>query len=98
MKYTVMVDDNFHYMDERERVIHGEFETLSAAIEACKKIVDEYLASACTPGMTGQELYAKYVGFGEDPWIMGADGSPFSAWNYAKQRCGEICTPVALGS
>jgi hypothetical protein len=42
MTYTVKVDDNFHYMDERERVTHGEFEMLGAAFEACKRIVDKY--------------------------------------------------------
>ncbi len=91
MSYTVKIDDNFHYMDEKERVTHGEFETLSAAIEACKKIVDEYLASAYAPGITAEALYSNYVAFGDDPWVSGADGVPFSAWTYAKERCGEIC-------
>ena len=26
-KYKVWIDDNFHFMDEDERVFHGEFET-----------------------------------------------------------------------
>jgi hypothetical protein len=85
MTYKVIVDDNFHFMDEQERTAHGEFKTLDAAIEACKKIVDEYLALAYTPGMTAKDLYSNYVAFGDDPWIGGGDGVPFSAWNYAKQ-------------
>jgi len=80
MTYKVQIDDNFDYMDESERVAHGEFETLGAAIEACKKIVDEYLATAYKPGMTARDLYSNYVGFGDAPWISGVEGVPFSAW------------------
>jgi hypothetical protein len=91
MTYKVIVDDNFHFMDEQERTTHGEFETLSAAIEACRQIVDDCLASAYKAGMSAEDLYSKYESFGEDPWISGADGVPFSAWDYARQRCSEVC-------
>src|ERR1700691_1972014 len=91
MPYKVMVDDNFHYMDESERYTHGEFATLEAAIEACKAIDAELLKDADTTGMSGSELYQGYVGFGEDPWISGGEGVPFSASTYARQRCDEIC-------
>jgi hypothetical protein len=43
--YRVMVDDNFHYMDEDERFEHGSFPTAEEAIAACKRIVDEILRS-----------------------------------------------------
>ena len=56
MSYTVWVDDNYHYMDEDERYKLGEFETLQTATEACKKIVDEYLASAYAPGMSAAQM------------------------------------------
>ena len=91
MSYKVMIDDNFHYMDESERITHGEFETLEAAIQACKKIVEASLRDAYTPGMSAAELFQGYVGFGQDPWILGGQGVPFSAWTYARQRCDEIC-------
>ena len=32
MPYVVMVDDNFHYMDEGERYKHGEFADADVAI------------------------------------------------------------------
>lgn len=92
MKYKVMVDDNFHYQDEEERYTLGEFDSLEAAIAACKKIVEEYLASAYKPGMTAEQLSSNYKMFGEDPWIAGGEGDiPFSAWKYAEQRSSEIC-------
>ncbi|MFZ0820501.1 MAG: hypothetical protein WAM91_10550 [Candidatus Acidiferrales bacterium] len=107
MPYKVLIDDNFHYMDESERIKHGEFETLEAAIEACKRIVNDCLAHAYAPGVTAEKLYEYYTTFGEDPWVLaiedpsasagknpsvsGAGGVLFSAWTYAKQRCAEIC-------
>jgi hypothetical protein len=92
MSFTVFVDDNFHYMDEDERYKLGEYETLDAALAACRGIVDEFLATNHKPGMSADELLAQYKGFGEDPFIMGAGAaSPFSAWTYAQERCKAIC-------
>jgi hypothetical protein len=98
MTYKVFVDDNFHYMDESERYELGEFPTLDAAIEASKKIVDEYLFAAYQPGMTAQALFGSYMSFGEDPYIVATPSKEtevlFSAWDYAKRRCDELCAPV----
>jgi len=95
MAYKVFIDDNFHYMDESERYELGEFSTLESAIEASKKIVDDYLLSAYRPGITANELAASYVSFGEDPFIIDTSGREvgilFSAWEYASRRANEIC-------
>src|SRR5580693_7113001 len=95
-RYIVKVDDNYHFTDESERYIHGTFATLEEAIEACKRIVDNCLKYE--PGMSAEEVWAGYTGFGEDPFIVAVedDGTPsservaFSAWTYAKQRCEEL--------
>jgi hypothetical protein len=92
MKYRVLVDDNYHYMDESERYEHGEFDTLEEAVVACKRIVDEFLTANYKPGMSAGELEELYKMFGEDPWVAG--GGPevkFSAWTYASERAREIC-------
>lgn len=90
--YTVMVDDNYHYMDEGERYTHGRFATAEEAVTAARKIVDEYLARTHTPGMTAAALYSSYKSFGEDPFIVAPGESvQFSAWDYAEARCVEIC-------
>jgi len=90
--WTVYVDDNFHYMDEDERYCLGAFDSLEAALAACRKIVDAFLQDK--PAKTADELYDLYTSFGEDPWIKGpspASGTPpFSAWDYARQRCKEL--------
>ena len=91
--FTVVIADNFHYMDESEKYEHGKFETLEDAIAASKRIVDEFLVSALQPGITADALYSQYTSFGDDPYIIGANepGVPFSAWSYAKARCSELC-------
>ena len=91
-KYEVYVDDNFHFMDESERYKLGEYKTCEEAVSICKKIVDEFLEKGYKEGMSFNELYEGYVGFGEDPFIISDDKTCFfSAWKYAKERCAELC-------
>jgi hypothetical protein len=90
--FTVMVDDNFHYMDEDERRALGEFATWEEAVQAARQIVERSLSEHYKPGMTAEQLYSAYTGFGEDPFIVPKpEGQAFSAWTYAKQRCAQIC-------
>ena len=90
--YQVFVDDNYHYQDEDERYKLGDFATFEEAVTACKAIVDNFLQHGYKEGVTADKLYESYVGFGEDPFIVG-EPAPFnfSAWNYAKERCWQIC-------
>lgn len=93
MKYTVFVDDNFHIGEEEERYKLGEYDSCQEAVEACKKIVDEFLNTEFKEGMSFKELWEGYMMFGEDPFIQEGDSNcRFSAWNYAKQRCMELCS------
>jgi hypothetical protein len=95
MRYKIYVDDNFHYMDESERYLKGAYETAEAAIGAVKAIVDAELKSYYKPDMPAHELYALYKHFGEDPFIVseGRDCT-FSAWDYARERCQQICGQI----
>jgi hypothetical protein len=89
-RYKVMVDDNFHFMDEEERYQHGVFPTAEAAISACKRMVDSDLDELMKPGMTASELYDAYTSFGRDPFIVCVkpddERVQFSAWDYAEER------------
>ena len=95
MTYRVLVDDNFHYMDEAERYELGAFASLDAALAAAQAVVDAYLRTAHKPGMTARALYESYTAFGDDPFIVAPDqrSVSFSAWEYAKRRCDDICHP-----
>jgi hypothetical protein len=92
--FTVFVADNFHYLDESENYEYGSFESLDAAIDAAKRIVNAFLFSALKPGMTSEQLYEHYLAFGDDPYISGAaeDEVPFSARAYARDQCAELCS------
>lgn len=97
-RYTVYVDDNFHYMDESERYKHGEFDDCQSAVAACKQIVDESL-SQCDSRSGADEMFKQYTTFGEDPWVSSDDPDcKFSAWGYAKERCRELAQGPDLRS
>ena len=89
--YKVMVDDNFHFMDESERYEHGTFNTLEEAVAAGRRIVDEDLISSYKPGVTATELYELYCSFGRDPYVLSVGGraksNKFRARSYARGRC-----------
>lgn len=70
MKYTV-VDHNFHIGEEEERYKLGEYDSCQEAVEACKKIVDEFLNTGYKEGMSFKELWEGYMMFGENPFIQG---------------------------
>ena len=91
--YRVYVDDNFHYMDEEYRYQQGGYGDWESAVAVCKRIVDDFLQLHYKLGMTSQKLWELYRDFGEDPFILSPGSEPpaFSAWNYARDRCKEIC-------
>ena len=99
MHYVVYVDDNFHYQDETRRRALGVFGSAQAAIAAAKEVVDAYLEAAREPGITAEALYRSYTTFGKDPFIVTDDPDcTFSAWDYAKERCRELCGPQPRAS
>jgi hypothetical protein len=87
--YRVNVDDNFHYMNEDERWVLGEYATYEEALAAAKKMVEGFFEDS-EPGMNPAEAYEAYTMGGDDPWIEAFGGSTppetrFSAWGYAKE-------------
>ncbi len=97
--YQVVVDSNYHYQDESDRRTLGNFPTCEAAMLACRRIVDDFLEGGYRAGMTADELWQVYAGFGEDPFIIaqGAALCTFSAWDYARARCHILCDMASNG-
>ena len=85
--YKVWIDDNFQFMDEDERVFHGEFDTPTQAIVACQKILGANIESITENETDPDKAYESYVCFGDDPWIEGVE---FSASEYAKIKIKEV--------
>jgi hypothetical protein len=93
-RYKVMVDDNFHYMEEEERWEYGTFATTEQAIAACRKVVDGSLVAEYRPGITADRLYDRYTSFGDEPFVVAPSGAvtvAFSARDYARSRAESLC-------
>src|SRR5580704_12659341 len=94
-RYKVMIDDNFHYMDEDERHEHGTYDTREEALAVCRAIVETSVKAQLEPGMSAEALFKRYQDFGDDPFILVIDGrddaAKFSAWSYALELCTSTC-------
>ena len=94
MTFQVLVDDNFHYMDEEARAALGRYDAGCAALTACRRLVDEWLVDQHRPGMSAGELLLRYQQFGPDPFIVSeaghAEAPEFSAWDYARQQASAL--------
>ncbi len=91
--FTVYVSDNYHGGDDDGPCRAGEFESLGAAIEKCKQIIDEFLEERHQGGMNAAGMLAAYKMFGEDPFIVGDNGAGmgFSGWTYARESAERLC-------
>ena len=91
-KYEVYIDDNYHFMDESDRISAGSYRSLEKAIKKCKKITISSLRCLCEEGMTPEKLSAQWSMFGEDPFIVGeSDSIPFSAREFVTT---ELCKSI----
>jgi hypothetical protein len=98
--YKIMIDDNFHYMEEDKRLEYGIFPTADEALDVCRRLVDESLLAEYKNGQTADQLYERYTDFGKDPFVVALEGEPkvkFSAWTYAQQRAQELVAPGQEG-
>jgi hypothetical protein len=91
MTWRVTIADNFHYMDESEHVSGGEYATYEDALARAKKIVDDSLWDTWQAGDMPDALMARYVMFGDDPFIVPAGEPRFSARDHARSRVEAIC-------
>ena len=92
MTFTVFIEEMSKYQSEEGRYRHGEFDTYEEAVEACKRIVDEFLASCLVNKTAPEELFRTWSMFGEDPYIVPDQEPGFSAMDYVKKRCQELIT------
>jgi hypothetical protein len=91
MAWRVTVADNFHYGDESENVDGGAFATYAQALARAQAIVDASLWSNWQAGDTPGALMARYVMFGDDPFIVPPGEPRFSARDHARTRAAATC-------
>jgi len=93
MSFKVRVADNFHQRDDADTYEMGPYPTFEIAEAEAKRIVDECLASLHEPAMSAEDLYRRYSGFGDDPYVVAEDGTVrFQGWRYARERCEALCS------
>jgi hypothetical protein len=69
----------------------GKFEELDDAIDACKKVVDDFLRSSLNTFIESEQLVTAFLSFGDVPVINGAENVPsFDVYEYLAQRCREF--------
>ena len=61
MSHRVLVDDNYHYMDESQRWTQGEYATYAEALSVSKRIVEESLKEGYKPGITAAAILGQFV-------------------------------------
>jgi hypothetical protein len=78
-------------MGDAERYLVGSFADCAAATDACRRIVDGFLAAAQEDARSPAALLTEYEASGPDPFIRSDDpGCRFSASSYARQRIAEL--------
>lgn len=88
--YELLIDDNFHYMDEGERYCSGRFGSYEEALAKAERILEGEVENCWKPGQSAETTVGLYKSFGEDPFIRPApvDRDFYSAWSHA-----EACAP-----
>jgi hypothetical protein len=97
VKFQVLVDDNFHYMDEGERSLAGAFDRYDAALAKAKAIVRMSVEECAVGKESADEIIACYKMFGDDPWIHPTPEGVerFSAWDFAEVLARELVEGVS---
>jgi len=97
--YTVFVQEQQGADDVsfKEQEISSEFSQYDDAVDVAKALVDASLFSGYRSGMSARQLYQTYLLQGVDPMVVPVRcDAIFSASQYAKQRCAEICARFDL--
>jgi len=94
-EYRIFNGDNFHAYDDDDGAEAWEFyKTQEEAVAAARLIVDTSLRwerMLIKNPADPQELYDRYIDFGDYPVIRPETETRFSVWEYAKVRCVDIC-------
>jgi hypothetical protein len=88
--FEVYYDENQRYMDEDSRSRVGAYPTLEAAIAECRRIVEDDIREQYQARITPGALLSAWRMWGRDPFILGEEGSTFSAWRYAEEATARL--------
>ena len=97
--FSVNVYSDFRGSKPSPWVSIGEFDNLDDAIEACKKVVDDFLQSPINAFIGCERLETAFLSYGDVPVIKGAENLPsFDIYAYLAMRCREVSYPSGSNS
>jgi hypothetical protein len=92
--FQVFVSDNDRYFfDDGASSPGPSFRRYEDALDWCRRRVEASVEECWEPGLNAAQLFARYKGFGDDPWVLPVpEGAPhFSAWEHAEQVARRLC-------
>jgi hypothetical protein len=94
--YTVFVTENSAYHDEEAAPrTAGTFVAWDDALAMARQLVERSLEEVLDPAADAETLFRRYTTFGEEPYIVpNHETQPFSAWEYARERCRQLGRPA----
>ena len=97
--FSVDVYSDFRRSKQSPWVCIGEFDNLDDAIEACKRVVDEFLQSPINAFIGSDRLETAFLSYGDVPAIKGAENLPsFNIYAYLAMRCRKVSYPSRSNS
>ena len=98
-KYSVDVFSERRPLNESPWLHIDKFDDLNQAINACKKIVDDFLRSRANLAESANQLATNFLHHGDVPMINGAENlNCFDIYDYLMQRCDEIFSAMKCSS
>jgi len=89
--FVVQVYSDCIFNNQSPWIRIGEFDCLCEAIEAYKKVVDDFLCSPINVFINPDRLVSTFLSYGDIPAIIGAENlKSFNVYEYLTQRCKEI--------
>lgn len=93
--YAVWAHHSFHLSGEAEKYLVGRFDSCDEALEACRRLVEEFLESSYQEEMSPETLMEEYEASGPDPYIEPRrEECVFRAREWARERAAEVCAPT----
>jgi hypothetical protein len=83
---VVMVAETTGDHEEHREV--ARFSTIDEAVSFSKRLIDMFLVTHRQQGVTGNDLYRRFVKFGPELQVDASLGHPvFEGWEYARKQC-----------
>jgi hypothetical protein len=90
-KFIVEIFDDRQPIHMQPWVRLGEYVDKSQAVEACKKVIDDFLITPKALKLDTERLVASFLNYGAMPIISGFENhSAFDVYEYLDRRCAEL--------